>query len=72
VGAIGSRRTQRARRERLREQGLGEDELARLRGPIGLDLGGREPAEVALAIMAEVVATRHGASGRPMHEIAAS
>ncbi len=68
VGAIGSRRTQRARRERLAQQGLGEAELARLRGPIGLDLGGREAAEVALAIMAEVVAARHGGSGRPMRE----
>jgi xanthine dehydrogenase accessory factor len=71
VGAIGSRRAQQARRERLREQGLSEEELARLRGPIGLDLGGREPAEVALAIMAEVVAARHGTSGRPMREVAA-
>jgi len=71
VGAIGSRRTQRARRERLQGQGLGKDELSRLRGPIGLDLGGREPAEVALAIMAEVVAARHGASGLPMREVAA-
>jgi xanthine dehydrogenase accessory factor len=71
VGAIGSRRTQRDRRDRLAQQGLGEAELARLRGPIGLDLGGREAAEVALAIMAEVVAARHGASGRPMREVAA-
>ena len=69
VGAIGSRRTQRARRERLAQQGLGEAELARLRGPIGLDLGGREPGEVALAIMAEIVAARHGGSGRPMREV---
>jgi xanthine dehydrogenase accessory factor len=63
VGAIGSRKTQRARRERLSAAGLGEEQLARLRGPIGLDLGGREPAETALAIMAEIVAARHGASG---------
>jgi xanthine dehydrogenase accessory factor len=69
VGAIGSRRTQRARRSRLREQGVGEGDLARLRGPIGLDLGGREPGDVALAIMAEIVATRHGASGRPMRDL---
>lgn len=69
VGAIGSRRTQRARRGRLREQGVDEADLARLRGPIGLDLGGREPGEVALAIMAEIVATRHGASGRPMRDL---
>ena len=57
------------RRERLGEQGLSDEQLARLRGPIGLDLGGREPGEVALAIMAEVVASRHGASGRPMKEV---
>jgi len=63
VGAIGSRTTQRARRERLREAGLGQDMLSRLRGPIGLDLGGREPAETALAILAEIVAARHDASG---------
>ena len=66
VGAIGSRRTQANRRDRLLAAGLTAEELIRLHGPIGLDLGGRAPAEVALAIMAEIVATRHGASGRPM------
>jgi xanthine dehydrogenase accessory factor len=66
VGAIGSRKTQRARRERLRAAGLSEAQLARLRGPIGLDLGGREPAETALAIMSEIVALRHDASGGPL------
>lgn len=68
VGAIGSRKTQRARRGRLIERGLSAAQLEGLRGPIGLDLGGREPAETALAIMAEVVAARHGASGLPMRE----
>ena len=48
------------------------DELARLRGPIGLDLGGRAPAETALAIMAEIVADRHGGSGRPMLDLVAA
>ncbi len=43
--------------------GLSDDELARLNGPIGLDLGGRAPAETALAILAEVVAARYGATG---------
>ena len=71
VGAVGSRKTQADRRERLRAAGLSEAELARLRGPIGLDLGGREPAEMALAIMAEVVAARYGASGAPLREKAA-
>ena len=66
VGAIGSRRTQAERRARLAEAGLGDAELARLHGPVGLDLGGRAPAEVALAILAEIVAARYGGSGRPM------
>ncbi len=66
VGAVGSRKTQADRRERLLAAGVRADELARLRGPIGLDLGGRAPAETALAIMAEIVADRHGGSGRPM------
>jgi len=70
VGAVGSRKTQADRRARLIEAGVGEEELARLRGPIGLDLGGRAPAETALAIMAEIVATRYGGSGRPMRDLA--
>ncbi len=68
VGAVGSRKTQADRRERLREAGVSEDDLARLHGPIGLDLGGRMPAETALAIMAEIVAERYGATGRPLLE----
>ena len=66
VGAIGSRRTQAERRARLLAAGVGESDLARLRGPIGLDLGGRAPAETALAIMAEILAERHGGTGMPM------
>ena len=50
---------------------MSDDELARLRGPVGLDLGGRQPAETALAILAEVVAERYGGSGRPMRDRAA-
>jgi xanthine dehydrogenase accessory factor len=68
VGAVGSRKTQAKRRERLAEAGLTEDEIATVHGPIGLDLGGRAPAETALAIMAEIVANRYGASGSPMIE----
>ena len=63
VGALGSRKTQQKRRERLLAEGLTEAQLARLRGPIGLDLGGRTPEEVALAIMAEIVAARNGRLG---------
>jgi xanthine dehydrogenase accessory factor len=68
VGAIGSRKTQAARRERLREAGITDEQLARLRGPIGLDLGGRQPAETALAILAEMTAVRYGGSARPIGE----
>lgn len=67
VGAVGSRKTQADRRRRLLEAGLSEEQLAELHGPIGLDLGGREPAETALAILAEIVAARRGGSGAPMH-----
>ena len=72
VGAVGSRTTQADRRARLQAAGVSESNLARLRGPIGLDLGGRAPAETALAIMAEIVADRYGASGRPMIDRATS
>jgi xanthine dehydrogenase accessory factor len=60
VGAIGSRKTQQARRDRLREAGLTDEQIKRLHGPIGLDLGGRQPAETALAILAEMTAARYG------------
>jgi xanthine dehydrogenase accessory factor len=60
VGALGSRKTQGTRRLRLREAGLTDAELARLHGPIGLDLGGRGPAETALEILAEMTAVRYG------------
>lgn len=63
VGAMGSRRTQAGRRERLAAAGLSEAELAHLSGPIGLDLGARTAAETALSIMGEIVAVRHGRSG---------
>ncbi|MET8079305.1 XdhC/CoxI family protein [Streptomyces sp. NPDC005303] len=63
VGAMGSRRTHLDRNERLREAGVTELELARLRSPIGLDLGARTPEETALSIAAEIVADRRGGSG---------
>ncbi|WP_086722370.1 XdhC family protein [Streptomyces carpinensis] len=66
VGAMGSRRTHADRERRLREAGLGERELARLRSPIGLDLGARTPEETALSIVAEIVATRRGGTGAPL------
>ncbi|MGW0878115.1 XdhC family protein [Streptomyces sp. NPDC002671] len=63
VGAMGSRRTHLDRNQRLREVGVTELELARLRSPIGLDLGARTPEETALSIAAEIVAARRGGSG---------
>jgi xanthine dehydrogenase accessory factor len=62
VGAIGSRKTQAERRDRLKAEGQSEEQVARLHGPIGLDLGGRQPAETALAILAEMTAVRYGGS----------
>ncbi|MEA2439041.1 MAG: xanthine dehydrogenase accessory factor [Thermoleophilaceae bacterium] len=63
IGAMGSRRAQEKRRERLLERGLTEDDLARIAAPIGLDLGGLTAEETALSIMGEVVAVRNGRSG---------
>jgi xanthine dehydrogenase accessory factor len=66
IGAMGSRRTHEDRLARLREAGLTEDELARLRSPIGLDLGARTPEETAVAIAAELIQLRWGGSGQPL------
>jgi xanthine dehydrogenase accessory factor len=66
IGAMGSRRTHEDRLARLREAGMSEYELARLRSPIGLDLGARTPEETAVAIAAELIQLRWGGSGRPL------
>lgn len=63
IGVIGSRRTQIQRRERLRAEGFGDDDIARLSGPIGLDIGAVTPEEIALSIMAEMVAKQHERPG---------
>ena len=63
VGAIGSRRTQEHRRERLLEDGLSQGDLERLSGPTGLDLGAETPAETAVSILAEIIAVRAGRAG---------
>lgn len=60
VGQIGGRRTQRLRREALAGQGFSEDELKRIRGPVGLDIGAESSEEIALSILAEPVAVRRG------------
>ncbi|MDX2597551.1 MULTISPECIES: XdhC/CoxI family protein [Streptomyces] len=66
IGAMGSRRTHDERRARLAEAGLTGAELARLRSPLGLDLGARTPEEVAVSVAGEIVALRWGGSGAPL------
>ena len=60
IGAVGAKRTAERRRARLSEQGFSDEDIARIHGPAGLDLGGRSPAQVALAIAAEIVAETSG------------
>ncbi len=62
VGAIGSKKNNDARRERLKDFDVSADEIARLRGPVGLYLGSKTPPEIAVAILAEMTAVRHGVS----------
>lgn len=64
IGALGSPKTQRKRVEMLAAEGFSPDDIARVRSPIGLDLGGRRAEEVALAIMAEIVAVKQGTRDR--------
>jgi len=66
IGAMGSRRTHEDRLARLRDAGLTDEELSRLRSPIGLDLGARTPEETAVSIAAELIQLRWGGTGRPL------
>ncbi|MBY4212504.1 XdhC family protein [Rhodococcus fascians] len=68
VGALGSRRTHQLRLQSLRDRGLGQQELERLRSPIGLDLGARTPDETAVSIAAEILANRYSRSARALSD----
>ncbi|MCH8065079.1 MAG: XdhC family protein [Chloroflexi bacterium] len=63
IGAMGSRATHARRLAELRKQGFTDDDFARIRAPIGLDIGGQKPEETALAILAEMLAVRYGRDG---------
>jgi xanthine dehydrogenase accessory factor len=68
IGAVGSRSTNRDRRERLRAAGISEESLSRIHGPIGLNIGASTPEEMAISILAEIIAVRHGRPGGPLTE----
>ena len=68
VGALGSRRNQARRRDLLLEDGVPEEQLERIAGPCGLDIGAATPAETALSMMAEILAVRAGRAGGPLKE----
>jgi len=70
LGALGSRHTQAERRQRLHTAGCTDDDLYRIHGPVGLDLGARSPAEVAVSIVAEVIADRAGRHAAPLRTTA--
>jgi xanthine dehydrogenase accessory factor len=66
VGLVGSRRKIGAIFDTLQTEGVSEERLSRVRAPVGLDLGGRQPAEIAVAILAEIVQVRYGGTGQPL------
>jgi xanthine dehydrogenase accessory factor len=70
VGAIGSPKTQAARRERLAEAGLSQEQIARLHGPVGLDISAQTPEEIAVAILAQMISAKNGKSA-PKRQLAA-
>jgi xanthine dehydrogenase accessory factor len=68
IGALGSRRSHDRRKQSLRELGFEDADVARIHAPIGLDLGGRSPQEIALSVAAEMIANRYGRDSRAVKE----
>jgi xanthine dehydrogenase accessory factor len=66
IGLLGSRRKTVLIDEMLREAGIADARVSAIHAPVGLDLGGRTPAEIALSVMAEITQLRHGGTGRPL------
>lgn len=66
IGAVGSRKTAVDRRERLRAAGVSDESIDRIHGPIGLDIGASDPDEMAISILGEIIAVRHGREGGPL------
>jgi xanthine dehydrogenase accessory factor len=68
IGVLGSRRKTVLIADRLREEGISDERLQAIHAPVGLDLGGRTPAEIALSVLAEITAVRYRAGGQPLRE----
>jgi xanthine dehydrogenase accessory factor len=69
IGAVGSRKTNADRRDRLRAAGVSEEDITRIRGPIGLDIGGQTPEEMAISILAEMISVKYGRSGGVLAQV---
>lgn len=72
IGTVGSRKTNQDRRERLREAGVSDEDLSRLHGPIGLNIGGKTPEEMAISILGEMIAIRNGRDGGMLRDAVGS
>lgn len=72
IGTVGSRKTNEDRRDRLRANGVSEEQLQRLHGPIGLNIGGKTPEEMAISILAEMIAIKNGRDGGMLRSAAGS